>query len=337
MVHVHSSECNHKRIFYLVADYGGCGWYRCHVPGVALMKRGHDVILDHKINTAIAESFDIIVFQRQVHPGILEVLKYANSIGKTTVYELDDDIWNIDMTNPGYPFWSKPHNLEAAQNTIREAKLVTTTTKRLARYMNRFNKNTFVLPNMLPEEHWRVKPLRKKKGDPLIVGWAGSMHHWQDLNILEGTIQQVIDEYPNIEFDIAGAGDAIPFRPHERMILWPSVKIEEYPKIINHFDIGLAPVTDKHFNKCKSDLKFIEYGMLGVPGIFSKVESYTGTVIHGENGFLAKNTKDWLRFIKLLIEDQDLRKTIGKNAKEYAITRTIDKNIHLWEEAYGIE
>jgi glycosyltransferase involved in cell wall biosynthesis len=335
MGHEHSTDCGHKRIFYLVADYGGCAWYRCHVPGVELLKKGHDVILDHDLSLPAVSKLDIIMFQRQYSPSAIQLMKYAKSLGKKTVYELDDDIWNIDMTNPGYPFWSQKNNVNAVQELMRMADIVTTTTPRLANYMRRFNKNVYAIPNMLPEEHWHITRVKRSKGK-LVIGWAGSRHHWVDLNILEGTIQQLLDEYPNIEFHIAGA-DELPFKSHERIMILPTVKIEAYPVIMSGFDIGLAPVTDTHFNRCKSDLKFIEYGMAGVPAVVSKVESYTDSVINGENGFLAKNTKDWLKYLRWMIEDEKLRKKIARNAKKYAESRVISKNIGLWEEAFGLE
>jgi glycosyltransferase involved in cell wall biosynthesis len=70
--------------------------------------------------------------------------------------------------------------------------------------------------------------------------------------------------------------------------------------------------------------------------VASKVESYIGSIVHGENGFLASNTKDWIKYLRRLIENHELRQKIAAKAKQFAETRTIEKNIWLWEQAYGI-
>jgi glycosyltransferase involved in cell wall biosynthesis len=59
------------------------------------------------------------------------------------------------------------------------------------------------------------------------------------------------------------------------------------------------------------------------------------TVKHGKTGFIAKNTEEWIKYLSELIEDESLRKEIGKNARE-----EVDKNWNLdnhwrdWEKVY---
>ncbi len=281
-------------------------------------------------------NLDIIVFQRQSSPVALKAISTANSLGKMTIYEIDDDFWNLDKANPAYEFWNQPGVLQTTEACIKQAKVVTTTTPRLARFLSGFNKNVYILPNMLPGECWKVSKDKKGKDEPLVIGWAGGMSHFADLKVLGGTIEQLLDEYPNIEFHVAGAAE-VPFYPHERAKGLAPVPIADYAQLLKGFDIGIAPLTGSHFNNCKSDLKFLEYSMVGIPSVVSKVESYAASVEHGTNGFLANNSKDWLKYLRRLIEDADLRDRIGANAKEFAESRTIEKNIGLWEKAYGIE
>ena len=57
-----------------------------------------------------------------------------------------------------------------------------------------------------------------------------------------------------------------------------------------------------------------------------------------ETGFLAKSPKDWLKYLKLLIENEDLRTTIGQNAQTYILeNREISKVWQKWEKTYGLE
>ncbi|MFZ3062492.1 MAG: glycosyltransferase [Actinomycetota bacterium] len=316
-----------------MADWWGCAWYRCHVPGLELKRRGHSVVLDDAIDPEGLKEFDVVVFQRQCSEASWQAIQYVNSLGKLSVYELDDDLWHIDRTNPAFSYWT-PEKLRGVESCIAESQVVTTTTPYLAERLTRFNKKIFILPNMLPKEQWQLSK-KAKDNRKLVLGWAGGTSHWPDLRILEGTIEQLLDDYTEIEFHIAGAGP-VPFKKHERLKGLESVKIEQYPKLLSGFDVGLAPLVDTQFNRAKSDLKFLEYAMAGLAVVASKVESYKGSIIHGQNGFMAKNTKDWIKYLKRLIEDAELRQRIATNARQFAETRTIESNIWMWERAYGI-
>ncbi len=326
-----------KRILFLIADKEACGWYRCGIPGKQLSEQGHYVKLgDLKPTGERIYSYDIVVFQRETRPKALEVIKKLNDMGKTTVFELDDDLWHLDKTNPAYKYWKGDEIKRKLEACIKECQIVTTSTDNLADQMRQLNRNIHVLPNMLPDKHWQAESKEKKSDGNLIIGWAGSRNRMKDLHVLSGTIEQLLDMYSNVEFHLAG-DTSYPFKKHDRIKCLQGVGLEQYQVLINTFDIGIAPLVDSHFNRCKSDLKFVEYGMVGMPVVASRVDAYTASVKHGENGFLARNSKDWLKYLKRLVEDEDLRDRIGSEAKKLAETRTISKNIHLWEEAYGIE
>jgi hypothetical protein len=53
------------RILYVVEDMWGCAWYRAHVPGMELIRRGHEVVLHERIHEPSVEMCDILVFQRR--------------------------------------------------------------------------------------------------------------------------------------------------------------------------------------------------------------------------------------------------------------------------------
>jgi glycosyltransferase involved in cell wall biosynthesis len=323
-------------IFYIVDDFAGCAWYRCHVPGLELKRRGFDVVLHDSITPQEVEDSDVIVFQRQWRPGAIQAHEYAKSLGKFTVFEVDDDLWNVHPTNPSYRAWSKPEIIGGAEALIRGADLVTTTTQPLALQLRRLNRNVRILPNMLPPEHWQVRRERPAGYDKVVLGWAGSASRGRDLETVREVVLQILGAYPQALMLVAGSESNMVFPPHERIQMVPPVKIAQYAGSLALFDIGLAPVVDSRFNQAKSDLKFVEYGMLGIPCVASNVESYVHSIVNGENGFLAKNDKGWLKYLRRLIESAELREEIGGRAKVFAEGRTIDRNISLWERAYGL-
>lgn len=326
-----------KHILYIVDDYWACGWYRCHVPGMELRRRGHDVFLGHQITPQSVQDADIIILQRQWRPECVQAIDHAHSLGKTVVYELDDDIWNLHPTNPSYAAWNDPSIRGPAEYMIQRADVVTTTTKPMATQLRKLNRNVRILPNMLPPEHWQMVRDRPADYDTVTIGWAGSVGRGKDLGIVSNVIPQILNAYPNAIFLIASGDPTDAFEPHPQIGVLRPKRIEEYGTILTQFDIGIAPIIDSRFNQAKSDLKFVEYGMVGLPVVASAVESYVHSIRQGENGFLAKNDKDWLKYLRRLVEDADLRASIGAAAKSFADERTIDKNIWLWEDAYGLD
>ena len=100
------------------------------------------------------------------------------------------------------------------------------------------------------------------------------------------------------------------------------------------FDIGIAPLIDDYFNRCKTPIKWMEYGILETVTVCSPT-LYSKVVKHGETGFIAKTEEDWVKYLSLLIEDKRLRKKIGKAARREVFKR-YDLDLHWrgWVEVY---
>jgi len=323
-----------NKIIYLPPQNDACAWYRCIVPGMALRERGWHVDFTQRADMHLLKEYGIVIFLRPSSQNILKAIQLCNSAGILTVGEIDDDIWHIDKKNPVWDKWT-PEKIKSVEECLCSSRLVTTSTAPLANYLKRFNSNVLVIPNMLPGKYWKVRHA-DDLGKKVIIGWAGGSSHWSDLEVIKDVIPQVLDEYPNAEFQIAGMRDT-PFPEHEKIKIINPVDGEDLAQLLATFNIGVAPLFSGRFNDCKSDLKFLEYAMVGLPVVASKLDAYSDSVSNGENGFLARNSKDWLKYLRRLTENSDLRSQIGEAAYNYAQTRTIEKNIELWEKAYKLK
>jgi glycosyltransferase involved in cell wall biosynthesis len=324
-----------RRIVIVVEGHGPCAWYRGLVPGVELMKLGHEVVMLDSLGPKDVEGCDILVAERIAQPRLAEAFKFVKEHGGLTVFDLDDDVWNVSPNSPAFRYWGLPEVQGAVANLIRAADLATTTTPALADRIRTFNRNVKVLPNFLPQERWpaEAKPIERK--DPLVIGWAGSATHGDDFKVLGDTLSAVLEKYPHVEVHLAGAmGHWV--EPHERIRHLEPVPIENYSEILYGFDIAVAPLADGRFNRCKSDLKVLEYAMIGLPVVASRVGPYAEFIKHGENGLLASNPKDWLRCLSRLVDEIDMRRSLGAAARASAERRTIERNIRVYERAYGL-
>lgn len=326
---------NPRKILFADASFTGSTWYRCRVPGLALTRRGHEVRLVPKFTSQDVEWCDVLIAENLWSPEVLKLVKEANAAGKMTVFDTDDDYWCINPTNPAFDFWQEPGTLEGLVAVIRECKRVTVSTEPLSRVLKRFAPDVTVVPNMLPPEFWprEAKPLNMN--DDLVIGWAGSPTHYEDLHDVVGVIPQILDRYPEVQAWFAGIEPGY-FAEHPRLNYLKPVEVEEYAHLLYQFDIGIAPIEDNRFNVAKSDLKLLEYSMIGMPIVASRVGPYEQTLRHGETGLFARNPKDWLKHLSSLIEDSALRARLATEARKWAETRTSDRNVDIWEKAYGI-
>ncbi|MHB1340543.1 MAG: glycosyltransferase family protein [Coriobacteriia bacterium] len=322
------------RISFVAEQLASCAWYRCQVPGRALADAGYDVQVADWVNPDRLMSSDVIIFQRPSQPPIVGLIRQLVAAGKTVAVDMDDDLWNLHPTNPVYGAWKRPETISALEESIRAASLATAATPELARLMSRLNKNAVVLPNMLHREDWPTV-LPEKDGTPLVVGWAGSPSHAPDLPQIAGVFETLLEKRDNVEVHIGGVPKDF-FKSHPRLHVLPPVELADYPALIGDFDIGLAPLVDISFNRCKSDLKFLEYALVGATTIASDVAAYQRTIRHGETGLLVKSPKDWLKYITLLLDNTELRQKLRAQARAYAETRFSDANVGQWEKAYGL-
>jgi hypothetical protein len=108
------------------------------------------------------------------------------------------------------------------------------------------------------------------------VGWTGNPRtHGRDLEQPGNAMIEQIRKHhaafvaigSNLTTSILGFED--------REAAWMGwVDFPRYPQVIAGLDVGLVPLADSRFNRCKSWLKGIEYASLGVPFVASPLPEY---------------------------------------------------------------
>jgi hypothetical protein len=86
------------------------------------------------------------------------------------------------------------------------------------------------------------------------------------------------------------------------------------------YDISLAPLEFGNiFCESKSNLKFFEAALAGVPTIASPAEPFASVIKSGENGFLAASHEEWVDALEKLIAEPQLRNRLAKKAKDFSL------------------
>lgn len=86
----------------------------------------------------------------------------------------------------------------------------------------------------------------------------------------------------------------------------------EFGKIYEDIDVLLVPLTNNKFNRCKSELKFIEAGFTNTAVISSKVIPYSNFGVNEEDCLFVKEPtpQAWAKVVKKILRDKDLLKKI---------------------------
>lgn len=262
--------------------------------------------------------------------------------------------WGAVIIQRGDKWFLVGHSMNFVKNVIEEIKaaaLVTVSTKRLAEVYSRFNENVLVVPNSIDFDWW---PANNRKNDGFIrLGLFGSNTHFKDWQEIGEVLVKILAEFPNVKlcynswFKITEAKqggtlaeqkktpqfpdyfDKLGLIEHPQVEIYEGVDIQLWSKALSNvgIDIGLAPLASTTFNRAKSNLKYLEFSALKIPGVYEKLDPYQDDVKHGVNGLLASHPADWYSCIKRLIEDESMRRLMGNRAYADVKERYDQKNI----------
>lgn len=234
--------------------------------------------------------------------------------GKPVIYETDD---LLDEMPDHHPLKSKFTGVDTyVLDVVKRASAVVVSTETMRQHYARFNSRVFVFPNFLSLTH-PVSP-NIKKDTPVTLFYTGTMTHKPDLDRVAPVFFSLAEKYADrIGFTFMGCDiKAFHELPNYRYIQ-PERNYSGYlAKIASRpGDIGLAPLEDHLFNRAKSNIKWLEYSLLGIPGVYSALPPYTECIEHGKTGLLVADLTQWEAALSFLIEHPEARLSIGQAAR----------------------
>ena len=271
--------------------------------------------------------------------GIEDVLAYARDSGIRLVYDIDDLVFDPAMADTidavrhmrGY---ERRHFIAAMarrSRLMRACACVTVSTAPLARAAERLGCLAAIIPNSLNAEQLRVAaeiaaelPLGRDRGEaPVVVGYlSGSPTHQRDFAACEPALLAIMQRHAQIRFrlvgylDLGAEWDRLGDRVERVDFLAPA----DLLRCLARIDINLAPLElGSPFCDAKSELKFFEAALLGVPTIASATEPFAAAIENGVNGFIVRDDAEWRAALELLIACDTRRKAIGQAARARAL------------------
>lgn len=257
--------------------------------------------------------YDSVLVQGDAVTGeLLEgVIARARQRGARLVLDLDDDVLTEEARARLLAQEYDVARLDAVRRLAAEADVVIVSTDRLAATISDFARSIVVVPNELDPRLWPepapAEPARELAETRVV--YVGSATHAVDLALLRPVFDGLTDSRGRpIVLEVVGVTGAdepwfsrleIPAgaHPYPAFAAWLHAHRDRWA-------FGVAPLADVGANASKSDLRFLEYSMLGLATVASDSPAYRGTGEHG--ALLVPSGADaWRTAIVALADDAD--------------------------------
>jgi tetratricopeptide (TPR) repeat protein len=297
----------------------GDGIYRLHQPSFELSRLPGVVVVDchfyHRLLPKLIETADVVVLPFVHNWDFFPLIEQRRSAGQATVFEANDYFYDVQSWNAVGPQWQDRAIQDEYRHYMALADAVQTSTDELARRWQPWSRQVVVFPNHLSD----IPPLAPLPQRPLTIGWGGSPGHFADWYHVAPSLQAWLQAHPAVHLAVMTNEFAKPFVQiaPERYHFTPFGSLADYLKFLPNLDIGLAPLVPSQYNRCRSDVKFLEYASRGVVGIYANLEPYRETVVHGQTGLLYQNEAELLQHLDRLASDASVRERIRKEAHSY--------------------
>jgi hypothetical protein len=169
-----------------------------------------------------------------------------------------------------------------------------------------------VIPTVVDIERYIPKQYHDSK-DEVVIGWFGSKGTLYYLKKLVPVLTEIGKRFPFVQLKIV-CNDFLDV-PNMKVIKKEWSEKDEVADL-QSFDIGLGPLTDDVWTRGKCGLKLVQYLAVGVPVVCSPVGANKEIVADGKVGFWARDDKEWIERLSMLITNPDLRQKMGERGRE---------------------
>ena len=268
---------------------------------------------------------------RLLEPG--EGLEIKDASGKTIGGWVDGQ---TEYNGTVFDIARNLHDMKVRHEVMKTVHGVTVASPQLAKYARDVIgcKNVYVFPNTISPDHYEnIRAVRTDKRVRIL--WQGGMSHLIDWYPLREALRTICQKYKD-QFTFVCFGEYFDWInevvPASMFEYHPWVEYPAYrlKRGLLNCDINLCPLANNVFNAGKSAIKFYEASIfedapeatLAQRGpVFSEIQD-------GVTGLLFSTPEEFVEKLSLLIEDADLRRTLGHNAHKWVLdNRTPEKTI----------
>ena len=378
------------KILCVPANEGGCSFYRIINPYQKLQELYPDEVeIRFNYNPLGADKenggwiqnwtfedmkwADIVFTQNLSNfggPYTARIVGKAKEFGKFVHYDTDDLLTNIYEGHRLYDVYKERGLEEITKFIYNNSDLVTVTQRKFAERVKPYmGKGVLAIVKNAIDYNlpcWNMPKRPKPKKNYCRFGWAGGIHHEQDVKYFAGVPHLVNQRVgrENVRWDFYGHPPAHTpkddwqvdvWRRYRNIILsgfkgarnWNihyALPTDRYGIFYSDMDVALAPLEMNEFNDSKSEIKVAECGRYKVPLIATNCGAYDEWIVDGETGFLInpeKGKSEWVRILTTCAKNPGLVKRMGENLhaqteENFDLNKVVKHRLDLYREAMRV-
>ncbi len=255
--------------------------------------------------------FDVVVIVKEFHPALYPQIEALRSQGKIFVFDIVDNPFCTDPSSVSYH--DHPEFLQLMDGVISSNPVQTDDVSPI---------NPHVVLIEHPIINFEHSSYPNKSTVDII--WQGYMANVEAMFRLHAILERIRQDSGH---DVRMIYHSNAPTNHDGIIHYVKWKIRDWQKMLAQADIGIViKPPDDEIQRRKPSNKVLSYMAAGLPVICTPTESDKLIMEHGKTGFFAYTDDDWYSALKTLVEQPDLRKTLGMAGRDYVKERfTIER------------
>lgn len=274
----------------------------------------------------------IVIFYRvPAFPEVIQTINYAKQLKKIVLFDVDDLIFDLDVLSEKVnSFRGQLSDIERAE-LLRGAVLyrqamslcdyAIASTPALAKTMEEVvgDGNSFVHRNGIDAviKQYLQRRLPKLPRDYVSIFYgSGTNTHDADFELVAPALVQILEKHEHVRLTLIGylklPDTLTPYA--NRIDRIQHLSLEPYFEFLSQADINIAPLEEGLFADCKSEIKWLEAAMLGIPSVVTGTQTYVEVLEDGVDALIVRTPQDWFDKLDVLVSNPQLRHTIAENA-----------------------
>ena len=301
-------------------SFSPCAYIRLLLPFDHLAANGGVTLTVATPEEALRYRADVIVTQRYAISSGLEadrLIEHCARHEMRLLYDLDDNLVDIPDEHPEAEVLQP--RAQIVLQLLTSADIVWVSTEPLKNDLQRFRQDIEIMPNGLDERIWiSTSSPDRRGGDPIRILYMGTATHDGDLAFIAPAVRRLKEEYgSSISVEVIGVTTRLDLPYGMMRIVPPPSASRSYPAFVDWFvrngrwDIGMAPLLDSQFNRCKSAIKAMDYMGIGLSVVVSDVAPYED--VPSDAVTRVSNDPDaWYSAVAELVRDGHRRESCAK-------------------------
>ena len=246
---------------------------------------------------------DVVVIQKKLFrlPLYLLIRLFNNRI----VFDFDDAIYS-----------EGDHVKKMLNRVLKSSRHVIVGNRQLENYVRKFM--TRITCIATPIDLQVFTPVTKEHSDTSVVtiGWMGLGGNQYHVELLEPVFERLYQCKGNGVQLMVISNHNFHFRNCKLPVVNIEWSLSSELESLRSIDIGIMPLTDDEFSRGKCAFKALQYMSLSIATVASPVGMNCDVIQHGKNGLLADTEEEWFKALSDLIENPELRKKLGMEARK---------------------